>query len=50
MNGNGTSIPTGHRRKSATASQRLDAAAVPYSIGQPASAAVVTGSVNMRAG
>ena len=47
---NGTSIPHGHRAKSAVTSHRLAMAAVPYSIGQPASAAVVTGSANMRAG
>ena len=47
---NGTSMPHGHRARDAVASQRVTIAAVPYNIGQPASAAVVTGSVNIRAG
>ena len=46
----GMSKPDGHRASSLVAAHRIAMAAVPYSIGQPASAAVVTGSVNMRAG
>src|SRR5436309_2591417 len=47
--GTATSVPAA-RRNSAVVSHRLVTAAVPYSIGQPASAAVVIGSVNMRGG
>ena len=46
----GTSTPDGHTASSRVASHRIAMAAVPYSIGQPARAAVVTGSVNRRAG
>ena len=46
----GSSSPHDHRTKGAVTSHRLATAAVPKSMGQPASARVVTGSVNMRAG
>ena len=47
---NGRWMPHGHRARRAVASVRVAMATVPYSIGHPASAAVVTGSVNRRAG
>src|SRR5712691_7939614 len=43
-------MPDGHAASSRVASQRIAMAAVPYSIGHPASAAVVTGRVNERGG
>ena len=46
----GRSSPHDQRTKGAVTSHRLATAAVPKSMGQPASARVVTGSVNMRAG
>ena len=46
----GSSSPHDQRTKGAVSSHRLATASVPKSMGQPASARVVTGSVNMRAG
>src|SRR2546422_5922219 len=46
----GSSTPHGHRAESAVTSHRIATAAVPYSIGQPTRAAVLSGSANMRAG
>src|SRR6267378_3432993 len=43
-------MPDGHNANSLVASHRIIMAAVPYSIGQPTSAAVVAGCVNMRTG
>ena len=46
----GTSNPEGHTVKSRVISHKSITVTEPYSIGHPASAAVVTGKVNMRAG
>ena len=46
----GTSIPHGQRANNAVPSHKLATATVPNSIGQPASAAVLTGRANIRAG
>ena len=46
----GTSAPLGQSARTRVASHSNPIATVPKSIGQPASAASVTGRVNMRAG
>src|SRR5262245_18616274 len=46
----GTATSAGHTASHRVASHRIIIAAEPYSIGQPTSAAFVTGSVNLRAG
>ena len=47
---NGASVPAGRIMRLATASQPNAMATVPYNIGQPTSARVVSGNVNIRAG
>ena len=47
---NGKSIPSGRNTQFATASQATAMAAVPYSMGQPTRARVVSGKVNIRGG